>query len=213
MTVPHEPGATPYRSPIVPPSPNPGTTLDVTTVACSHPRSEGVRICAACAGLQDEIQRAHDCGHADAMRSMLTPAELEAMSAIAAVVGHFATIVGQGPTRDADMREVVNHIHALQAMVMSQAACRAYPTEYRLLGESMGACRYADEHGIGCMGNCKAPAGMMTGTAKPMREQRPGEWPVEFTSQGVHYRVTKSHVEPDGTRVIEAAEIVAVKKP
>ncbi len=33
-----------------------------------------------------------------------------------------------------DMQEVVFHIHALQAIVMANAAVRAYPGEYRYFG-------------------------------------------------------------------------------
>jgi hypothetical protein len=46
-------------------------------------------------------------------------------------------IVGDGPTRDADLAEACNHIHALQHTVMAQAAGRAHPGLYRLLGESL----------------------------------------------------------------------------
>ena len=37
--------------------------------------------------------------------------------------------------RNADMPELAMHIHDLQRMIMSQAACRAFPNQYRLLGE------------------------------------------------------------------------------
>jgi hypothetical protein len=33
-----------------------------------------------------------------------------------------------------DLEEVVLHIHALQHMILAQAAARAYPDRYRLLG-------------------------------------------------------------------------------
>lgn len=36
-------------------------------------------------------------------------------------------------THNNDMGEVVNHIHDLQARVLSRAAARAYPGRYRLL--------------------------------------------------------------------------------
>lgn len=48
-------------------------------------------------------------------------------------------VIADGPTRDADCREVIVHVHALQAMVMSQAAARAYPGKFRLLGTSLHA--------------------------------------------------------------------------
>ncbi len=43
-------------------------------------------------------------------------------------------IIGDAPSRAGDVNEVVGHIHALQRMLMAQAAARAYPSEYRLLG-------------------------------------------------------------------------------
>lgn len=45
-------------------------------------------------------------------------------------------IIGHGPTRDHDVAEMVHHIHILQQLVMAQAASRAYPELYRLLGET-----------------------------------------------------------------------------
>jgi hypothetical protein len=38
-------------------------------------------------------------------------------------------------TREDDLREMRFHVHALQRMVMAQAAARAYPREMRPLGE------------------------------------------------------------------------------
>jgi hypothetical protein len=42
----------------------------------------------------------------------------------------------QGPQALRDWQEATFHIHALQNMIMSQAAARAYPERYRLLGEA-----------------------------------------------------------------------------
>lgn len=36
-----------------------------------------------------------------------------------------------------DINEMVGAIHVLQRMIAGQAAARAYPTEYRLLGRSL----------------------------------------------------------------------------
>lgn len=44
-------------------------------------------------------------------------------------------IVGDGPTREADLAELTAAIHVIQRAVMSQAAARAYPGQYRPLGE------------------------------------------------------------------------------
>lgn len=46
-------------------------------------------------------------------------------------------IVQDGPTRDADLSELIVHVHALQQAVMSQAAGRIYPDRYRLLGSTL----------------------------------------------------------------------------
>lgn len=43
-------------------------------------------------------------------------------------------IIGQGETREGDVREFVAVMHNLQRMIMAQAAARAYPEHYRLLG-------------------------------------------------------------------------------
>jgi hypothetical protein len=47
-----------------------------------------------------------------------------------------AAVTGDSPrTREDDLREAEFHVHALQRAVMAQAAARAYPAEFRLLGE------------------------------------------------------------------------------
>ena len=66
---------------------------------------------------------------------MLTGDEQKALDALANVAGLLAVIVGRGPTRGADLAELYAHVHALQQAVMSQAAARAYPDRFRLLGE------------------------------------------------------------------------------
>lgn len=66
---------------------------------------------------------------------MLTGDEQRALHALANVAGLLAVIVGRGPTRRADLAELYGHVHALQQAVMSQAAARAYPEQFRLLGE------------------------------------------------------------------------------
>ena len=43
-------------------------------------------------------------------------------------------IIGNSPSRQPDVDEFVFHIHAIQKMLMGQAAARAYPTPFRLLG-------------------------------------------------------------------------------
>jgi hypothetical protein len=48
-------------------------------------------------------------------------------------------IAGHEATRDPDLNELVVHVHALQNAVLAQAAGRAYPSEFRLLGERLQA--------------------------------------------------------------------------
>lgn len=43
-------------------------------------------------------------------------------------------VIEPGAEFRADHAEFVRHIHAIQHMIMAQAAARAYPGEYRLLG-------------------------------------------------------------------------------
>ena len=47
------------------------------------------------------------------------------------------TIIAPGPTREQDRREIVTHIHDIQNAILAQAAARAYPDRYRLLGSTL----------------------------------------------------------------------------
>lgn len=69
------------------------------------------------------------------MTQLLTPDEIETMDLLADVANHFGRIVGDGDARHADLTEAVHHIHILQRMVLAQTAGRAFPHDYRLLGE------------------------------------------------------------------------------
>lgn len=44
-------------------------------------------------------------------------------------------IIGSGPSREGDVHEFVAQIHGIQATILSQAAGRAHPERYRLLGD------------------------------------------------------------------------------
>ena len=66
---------------------------------------------------------------------MLTGAEQRAMDLTAVLMNLLsAEIIGDGPTRSQDLNEAALRIHAVQHMIMSQAAARAHPDLYRLLG-------------------------------------------------------------------------------
>lgn len=43
-------------------------------------------------------------------------------------------VIGSGPTRQADTAELALHVHAIQNMVLANAAARAFPSRYRTLG-------------------------------------------------------------------------------
>lgn len=65
---------------------------------------------------------------------LLTPSEHDAMDLTAELVRLLAQLVGNGPSRQGDMRELIAAVHSIQHAILSQAAARAYPDRYRLLG-------------------------------------------------------------------------------
>lgn len=67
----------------------------------------------------------------------LTADEHEAVYLLGQAAGVIRRIIGDGPTAAHDWVEAAGRIHDLQHMVMSQAAARAYPDMYRLLGRSL----------------------------------------------------------------------------
>jgi hypothetical protein len=69
---------------------------------------------------------------------LLTPTEHTAIRLAGELWNAVCDATGHGPTRSADLWEVASHIHAIQNAVMANAAARAYPGEYRLLGGSHG---------------------------------------------------------------------------
>jgi hypothetical protein len=62
---------------------------------------------------------------------LLTSTEIRAVQLLGDFAGLMRQITGEGP----DWTEAAQRIHALQHMVMAQAAARAYPDLYRALGE------------------------------------------------------------------------------
>ena len=66
---------------------------------------------------------------------MLTEYELKALALTTELVGLVCgSVIGRGASREGDIAEFVGYIHAIQHMVASQAAARAYPDLFRLLG-------------------------------------------------------------------------------
>lgn len=85
---------------------------------------------------RNEDERAqHQASIVDLARGeLLAPLEFKVIADLGQVWNDLCQIVDSGPTRDADLAEAVHHIHALQKMIMGQAAARAYPSTFRLLG-------------------------------------------------------------------------------
>jgi hypothetical protein len=68
---------------------------------------------------------------------VLTGPEREVVKRLGDLWGDICDVVDDGPTRAADLNEAIAHIHALQHFVMSNAAARAHPDEFRLLGSTL----------------------------------------------------------------------------
>lgn len=73
---------------------------------------------------------------------MLTPEELEVMDLTVQLFGGLQKIIVDGPSSDADIAEMVHHVHAIQRAVLAQSAARVYPDKFRLLGSTVGS----DDH-------------------------------------------------------------------
>ncbi len=67
-------------------------------------------------------------------KQLLTRREHALIEKLGECAGEFNAIIGTSCTRTPDLEEVFAGIHHLQQAVMSQAAARAYPIRYRLLG-------------------------------------------------------------------------------
>lgn len=69
------------------------------------------------------------------MPDLLTLEEREALDISASLANALRRIIGEGPQAENDWSEAAAKIHDLQHMVMAQAAARAYPDSFRLLGQ------------------------------------------------------------------------------
>jgi hypothetical protein len=70
---------------------------------------------------------------------LLSDAEHTAMDMTGRLARAMKAIIGEeDEIMLADLAEAITHIHALQQMIMSQAAARAYPDRYRLMGRALG---------------------------------------------------------------------------
>jgi hypothetical protein len=67
---------------------------------------------------------------------LLTDAEKKVIQMAGEIQTIFAKqIVGDGSSRDADLREICNFVHGIQNAALAQAAARAYPELYRTMGD------------------------------------------------------------------------------
>lgn len=66
---------------------------------------------------------------------LLTTKEKAVVEKAGELWGDLCRIVSDDVTRNADLAELIVHIHAIQRYVMAQAAARAYPEDYRLMGD------------------------------------------------------------------------------
>ncbi len=67
---------------------------------------------------------------------VLTDDEKEALR-LTGDLGNLLRRIIQGPQGMKDWDEAAGHLHVLQRMIGAQAAARAYPGSYRLLGQSL----------------------------------------------------------------------------
>lgn len=71
------------------------------------------------------------------IEDLLTQDEHDFMVVSAELAEILRKIIGDSSLAAMDWAEAAAHIHILQRMVMSQAAARAFPDQYRLLGQTL----------------------------------------------------------------------------
>lgn len=68
---------------------------------------------------------------------MLSDDEREALSLTAKLAQVCMKVIGKGPSAEHDWAEMAHRIHDIQHALMSNAAARAYPDTFRLLGGTL----------------------------------------------------------------------------
>jgi len=107
---------------------------------------------------------------------MLTDAEHTAMDLTAQLWNALCAIAGDGPARAGDLAEMATHIHAIQHAIMAQAAARAHPDRYRLMGgdriEPEPDCPWCIPGGPTCEGGHPRPLSLdLTMQRRPSRRR------------------------------------------
>ena len=73
------------------------------------------------------------------MTALLTDDELAAVDLTAQLGRLMRRIIGDGPNAADDCTEAAHRIHAVQDLILAQAAARAYPHLFRPLGGDLPA--------------------------------------------------------------------------
>lgn len=76
----------------------------------------------------------------------LTELEHDAIEKSGELAQLMRKIIGDGPNAYHGWVEATIHIHAVQNMILSQAAARAYPDNFRLLGGKLESKKEASEN-------------------------------------------------------------------
>lgn len=78
------------------------------------------------------------------LENLLTPDEHHALALTADLWNLLSRIVGNNRSRHGDLAELAAQIHNVQHAILAQAASRAMPSRYRLLGGTIGTSEVPD---------------------------------------------------------------------
>ena len=130
----------------------------------------------------------------------LTEAEHAAVDALGHAWGLVVAVINEGGNPETfDTHELVGHVHALQNAVLANAAARAYPETYRLLG---GTRRTSPESEFPAAGDAAFWKGLPAGTVVTYErgevastKQDDGDWVVRWADgrSDASQRVTFLH--------------------
>lgn len=97
------------------------------------------------AGWQEGWRAGQAAARAQTTEPPLTEDEHQAMQLTADLWNLLNQIVGQGRSRAGDLAEICHNVHAIQHVILAQAAARAYPDRYRLLGGTIATPSTSEE--------------------------------------------------------------------
>lgn len=102
-----------------------------------HGRIWGSGVSALVARVLDDVVTAMEMKPGADGAPLLTPEEHEVMDMTANLANALRRVVGDGPHAAHDWNEIAAPIHTIQHHVLAQAAARAYPERYRLMGQTL----------------------------------------------------------------------------